>query len=223
MQLSIDTASDLASIALSRDGEVVAEQVWQCRRNHTQELLVEIDELLRAAHVSPVARGPSPEQESLTAVFVSTGPGMYTGLRVGISIGQGMARALGLPLVGVGRLELDAWPHRGFAGVVIAVHRAGRGELAWASYKSGVEVTPPRLSKALELAAAIGGPTVVVGEVDDALRDETGKRAEVVTDVAPRARALAVLGNRRLRAGGEHEPALVRPVYLRPPAIGPQG
>jgi len=214
VQLSIDTASDLASIALSRDGVVVAERAWQCRRNHTQELLVAIDELMREAGVP---------NSDLSAVFISTGPGMYTGLRVGISIGQGMARALGLPLVGVSRLELDAWPHREFGGEVIAVHRAGRGELAWASYKDGVEVTAPRLSKVVQLVEAIRGPAVVVGEVDDAVREEIGSRAEVVTDGPPRARALAVLGNERLRSGGEHEPALVRPVYLRPPAIGPQG
>jgi tRNA threonylcarbamoyladenosine biosynthesis protein TsaB len=214
VQLSIDTASDLASIALSRDGEIVAERAWQCRRNHTQELLVAVDELMREVGVT---------NAELSAVFVSTGPGMYTGLRVGISTAQGMARALGIPLVGVPRLELDAWPQREFPGAVIAVHRAGRGELAWAVYEACVRVTAPQLSKAAELVQRIEGATMVVGEVDDALREAIGSRAEVVSEPKPRARALAALGNERLRAGGEHEPALVRPVYLRPPAIGPQG
>lgn len=218
LQLSIDTASDMASIAFSREGEVVAERAWPCRRNHTVELLPAIDAMLREQGVV---------NSDLTAIFVSTGPGMYTGLRVGISIGQGMARALGLPLVGVGRLELDAWPRREFAGEVIAVHRAGRGELAWAVYQNGREVVAPMLSKPLELAGYINGPTMVVGEVDDALvemlRGEVGSLAGIATDGPPRARALAALGNERLRVGEEHEPALVKPVYLRPPAIGPQG
>ncbi len=213
-QLSIDTASDLASIALSRDGEVFAERSWQCRRNHTVELMAGIDAMLTEAGVP---------KDELTAVFASIGPGMYTGLRVGISIGQGMARGLGLPLVGVGRLELDAWPHREFGGEVIAVHRAGRGELAWASYRAGREVSAPSLAKPDELAGHINGSTLVVGEVDEALAAllRASAPVEIVTDEVPRARALAVLGNERLLAGGEHEPALVRPVYLRSPVIGP--
>jgi tRNA threonylcarbamoyladenosine biosynthesis protein TsaB len=223
-QLSIDTASDLASIALSQEGVVFAERSWQCRRNHTVELLAGIDGLLREAGVEAGASNYQKEG-GLAAVFVSIGPGMYTGLRVGISIGQGLARGLGLPLVGVGRLELDAWPHREFDGEVIAVHRAGRGELAWASYRLGREVSAPSLAKPDELVGRIDGPTLVVGEVDEALATllQAGAPVEIVTDEVPRARALAVLGNERLLAGGEHEPALVRPVYLRSPVIGPLG
>ena len=78
MQLSLDTASDLASIALSREGDIVAERSWHCHRNHTVEMLPAIDRLLTESGVTT---------RDLTAVFVSTGPGMYTGLRVGISIG----------------------------------------------------------------------------------------------------------------------------------------
>ena len=216
MRLSIDTASDLASIALSRDGEVVAENAWQCRRNHTVELLPAIDRLLND---KGVAKG------DLTAVFVSTGPGMYTGLRVGIAIAKGLARALGLPMAGVGRLELDAYPHREFDGQVVAVHRAGRGDIAWAAYanKPWREITPPRLSRPEELAAEILGPTLVTGEVDEALREAIAARAEFASlDRRGRAPALAVLGHQRLAAGKDDEPALLKPIYLRPPAIGPQ-
>jgi tRNA threonylcarbamoyladenosine biosynthesis protein TsaB len=119
MELSIDTASDLASVAVSRKGAVVDEVTWRCERNHTVELLPAIDRLLAEAKV---------EKNALTAVFVTTGPGMYTGLRVGIATAKGLARALGLPLVGVGRLELDAYPHAAFDGAIVAVHRAGRGD-----------------------------------------------------------------------------------------------
>ena len=85
MELSIDTASDLASLALSREGEVAHERSWHCRRNHTVELLPAIDAMLAEAGIG---------KGDLTAVFVSIGPGMYTGLRVGVSIGKGLARAL---------------------------------------------------------------------------------------------------------------------------------
>ena len=109
MELSIDTASELASVALSQEGALVAECTWRCRRNHSVELLPSVDRLLAQASV---------DKTSLSAIFVSTGPGMYTGLRVGIATAKGLARALGLPLVGVGRLELEAYAHSAFPGTV---------------------------------------------------------------------------------------------------------
>ena len=51
MELSIDTASDLASLVLSREGEVAHERSWQCRRNHTVEVLPAIDAMLGEARV----------------------------------------------------------------------------------------------------------------------------------------------------------------------------
>src|SRR5438093_13362619 len=93
MELSIDTASELASIALSREGHVSSDVAWQSKRNHTAELLPRIEQLLDGSGV---------DKSDLSAVFVSIGPGMYTGLRVGLSIAQGLARAPVLPAIGVG-------------------------------------------------------------------------------------------------------------------------
>jgi tRNA threonylcarbamoyladenosine biosynthesis protein TsaB len=220
MELSIDTASSLASIALSTEGEVTALRAWECRRNHTVELLPAIDALLVETQVP---------KEDLSAVFVSTGPGMYTGLRVGISIAKGLAHALCLPLIGVGRLELDAYPHRAFDGDIVAIHRAGRGELAWAAYRDDPwrEVLAPQLSKPSELAGAIEERTLFTGEIDDdlvaGLRAELGGLAQLaLPSTNGRVPALAALGHQRLMAGHSAEPALLRPIYLRPPAIGPQ-
>lgn len=221
MELSIDTASELASIALSREGVVVAERSWRCRRNHTQELLPAIDELLTK---SGVAAG------DLTALFVSIGPGMYTGLRVGVSVVKGLARALGLPMVGVGRLALDAYPHRDFAGDVVAIHRAGRGDLAWAAYRGDPprEVMAPQLSMVVEMAGAVSEPTLFVGEVDEELRVTLRRELGGMALFAPeseelgRAAPLAVMGYERLAAGDAEATALVRPIYLRPPVIGTQ-
>ena len=219
-ELSIDTASAMASVAISRGGKVIAESTWQCNRNHTVELLPAIDKLLKGASVS---------KGDLTAVFVSVGPGMYTGLRVGVATAQGLARAADLPLVGVGRLELDAFPHASFAGNIIAVHRAGRGDLAWATYRNGPwrELTAPRLTKADELADSLRERTLLCGEIDDELAALITERAADLSEIAApatvgRAVALAELGHARLEAGAAPEPALVAPIYLRPPAIGPQ-
>ncbi len=221
MELSIDTASHLASVALSQDGSLLAEITWQCRRNHTVDLLPTIEKLLAQAGAA---------RDDLRAVFVCTGPGMYTGLRVGVSTAKGLASALGLPIVGVGRLELDAYPHAAFPGPIVAVHRAGRqGELASAVYRSGPwrELTPPRLSGPEQLARHTRQRTLFVGEVDeplaDRLREAAGDKAVIASPAAStrRAAALAELAYARLTAGLADDAALLRPVYLRPPAIGP--
>lgn len=216
-ELSIDTASEMASVALSREGRLLAEVTWACKRNHTVELLPTIERCM--AHMG-VSKG------DLTAVFVCTGPGMYTGLRVGVTVAKGLAHSLRVPLVGVPRLELDAYPHAAFDGDIVAVHNAARGELAWATYRGSPwrEITAPRLSKPLELAGAIGDRTLLVGEIDDRLTQHLGDAAVVATPSASvrHAAALAELGYARLQSGQVSEPALLKPIYLRPPAIGPQ-
>ncbi len=218
MELSIDTASEMASVAVSQEGRLVAEITWLCRRNHTVELLPTVEKLLGQARIKPA---------DITAVFVCLGPGMYTGLRVGISTAQGLAYALGIPTMGAGRLELDAYPHAAFPGPIIAVHRAGRGELAWAAYRSGPwrELRPPRLSGPEAIARAVRRRTLIVGEVDDSLagylREATKGRATVLTGAANlrRAASLAELAFKRLESGGGMSPALLRPIYLRPPTV----
>jgi len=215
MELSIDTASELASVALSREGNLLDDVAWLCRRNHTVEVLPAIDKLLSKRKI---------DKRELTAVFVCTGPGMYTGLRVGVSLAQGLARGLAIPALGLGRLELDAYPHADFEGDIVAVHLAGRGELAWASYRRDPwrEMSAPKLSQPQELAATIARGTLVVGEVDEELAGLLDRLGVTILEPAAegRARSLAQLGYARLSARETAEAALLRPVYLRPPAIG---
>ncbi len=229
MELSLDTASELASVAISREGQLLAEITWRCRRNQTVELLPTIGKLL--AQVAAA-------KQDLTAVFVCTGPGLYTGLRVGLSTAKGLAYALTLPMVGVGRLELDAWPHVAFPGPIIAVHNAGRGELAWAAYmrEPWRETAPPRLSRLEEIMAWVrrhtpslrsgqapstgSGQALFCGEIDEEmatrLKEALGGKALLAPEPAQgRAASLAVLGYRRLAAGAAMAPAALKAIYLR--------
>src|SRR5262245_48496716 len=128
MQLCIDAADDQPGVALALDGVVGFSLTWETVQNHSQELLPNIDRLLAEAERT---------KADVSAVFVDVGPGGYAALRVGVSIAKGLAHGLGVPIVGVGRLELDAWgaaEEAGRDGRYVAVHRAGRGELAFALY-----------------------------------------------------------------------------------------
>ena len=215
LELTIDTASDMAGVALTREGALEVELTWRCPRNHSRELLPAVEALMRRSGV---------DKGELTAVFVCIGPGSYTGLRVGIATAKGLAFALGLPAVGVGRLEADAYQHADFAGPICSVHRAGRGELAWAVYRSAPswrEALAPRLTTPEALIAAVRRPTLFCGEIDEALaarlREVLGPKARftgAATSIR-RAATIAELAWRRLSTGQAHDAAGLKPIYLR--------
>jgi tRNA threonylcarbamoyladenosine biosynthesis protein TsaB len=216
LELTIDTASEMASVALSREGALEAELTWRCPRNHSRELLPAVEHLMRRSGV---------DKGELTAVFVCIGPGSYTGLRVGTASAKGLAFALGLPIVGVGRLEAEAYQHADFGGAICAVHRAGRGELAWAVYRNAPtgwrEVLSPRLTEPEALIASARRPTLFCGEVEDELAarlsETLGAKAHFSSQATSlrRAATIAELAWRRLAAGEADDAASLRPIYLR--------
>jgi tRNA A37 threonylcarbamoyladenosine modification protein TsaB len=145
-----------------------------------------------------------------------------------VSLAKGLAAGLEVPLAGVGRLETAAYAFAATGVTVVAVHRAGRAELAWAAYAADPdwrELSPPRRSPAEALAAALPAGALVTGEIDDALAAELSARGHSVVRGAAsvrRAALLAELGWRRLQAGRTDDPKSLVPLYLREPAIGPQ-
>ena len=219
LELSVDTCSDMASICLSREGALLAELTWHIGRDHSRQLLPAIDGLLGRLSAS---------KDDLTALFVAIGPGSYAGVRAGVSTAKGLAFALVQPIVGVGRLEIEAYGWRAAGGPIVAVHRAGRSELAWAVYETEPqwrEAAAPRLSPREELAAQLPKGALVTGELEDETAAELTERGQrVVTGAATirRAALLAELGWQRLSAGDTHDPKSLVPLYLRDPAIGPQ-
>ena len=88
--LAFDTATDLATSALVADGETLGE-----RMTRPQLLLADVDALLLAARAAP---------SDLTALVVGTGPGSFTGTRVGLAFARGLSLALDIPVAGVSTL-----------------------------------------------------------------------------------------------------------------------
>ena len=222
MELSLDTASDWAGIALSQEGRALAELTWHCPRRHSVELMPAVERLLERQDVS---------KDKLSAVFVCIGPGGYASLRVGVSTAKGLAFALNVPLVGVGRLEVEAYAHVSHPppGAVCPLHLAGRREIAWALYKGPAsewqEVSAPRLSPIDDLPRLAPQDALFCGEDIERLEPELAERGVARDRMAPGLRHagdLAALGWRRLAAGLSDDPRSLTPLYLREPAIGPQ-
>ena len=125
MLLAIDTSTRFAGVALADEHRVVAARTWYSTANHTAELMPAVAQLLqdKAAAV-----------QDLEAVAVALGPGGFSALRVGSSVGKGLAAAAGLPIIGVGSLDLEAFPYAGSGLAVCALLEAGRGEAASALF-----------------------------------------------------------------------------------------
>lgn len=94
--LSIETGTDICSVALSNDGELMALRESSEGRDHAKKVAMFVDELLKETGVQPA---------DLDAIAVGKGPGSYTGLRIGVSFAKGMCYALNIPLISVGSLD----------------------------------------------------------------------------------------------------------------------
>jgi tRNA threonylcarbamoyladenosine biosynthesis protein TsaB len=220
MLLAIDTSTRQAAIALydvSRG--VLAERSWFSANRHTEELVPEIESLLRLAGAS---------SRDLSAVGVAIGPGSFTGLRVGLAAAKGIALAQDVKLVGVPTLDITAYPHQPQPIPVVAVAQAGRGRVYWAAYAHGPAGWGPQapyaLSTIMEVANTVVRPMAFAGELgqDDraTLTRFAGKQRVVFLLPAlglRRAGYLAELALKRLEAGKADDPATLSPIYLQQP------
>lgn len=200
MLLALDTATQVLSLAL-HDGDVLrAEQTWFSPNLHTVQLAPAVRDMLQRADLTAA---------DLTALAVSTGPGSYTGLRIGVALAKGFAAVLKLPLVGVPSLDILAAAQPYFQGGLIAVAAAGRGRIIAAAYqwrkgrwKGRVE---PQLMDWDTLIASIDGAALLTGEID-----ENGRRAIAEAAARDLPVTLAPAVNRVRRAGYLAEEAWAR-------------
>ena len=220
MQLAIDTSTDMASIALTNQSEVVAELTWQCGQSHTVQLLPNLVHLLQQAGMS---------FDHIDAVIVAIGPGSFNGLRVGVSTAKGVAFALGIPLVGISTLEVEALPFA-FTGLPIyPIHNAGRGEIAAALFqmkdKEWRKLLEEHITTLDALCSQVRDKAIFCGEISSAMQDrivECLDEQVVVPAAAARLRRagyLVQLGWQRLNTGNSDDIATLQPLYLRRPSI----
>jgi tRNA threonylcarbamoyladenosine biosynthesis protein TsaB len=190
LTLAFDTATRVATAALVRDGTVLGERV-----SRAVSVLEDADELLREAGAEP---------GDLSALAVGTGPGSFTGLRLGLAAARGLAFALDLPVAGVSTLDaLEA----GAPGALPVID-AGRREVFTLVGAEPVGLTPAALR--FERGALLVG--------DGALRYREvleARGAQIPPDDdqrhLPRARFHAALA----REPGPAE--AIEPLYLRLP------
>jgi tRNA threonylcarbamoyl adenosine modification protein YeaZ len=220
MQIAIDTSTDTAGLALVENGRILAELTWNCGKNHTIQLLPNLNYLLEQNALS---------LESTDCIIVARGPGSYNGLRVGISTARGLAYSLDIPVVGISTLEAEAWQHAGTGLPICPILNAGREEVATTLYRmtdgGWTQLEEEYLTTLDDLCSSIKTKTVFCGEylysIYDEIKERLGEKALFVTPVAGLRRAgfLAELGLKRIKAGDFDDTATLQPHYFRGPSI----
>jgi tRNA threonylcarbamoyladenosine biosynthesis protein TsaB len=215
--IAIETATETVGVAVGTESGVQAAFTLQGRRRHVESLTPAIEHLL--TQVGLVAA-------DLSAVAVDLGPGLFTGLRVGVASAKGLAQALGIGVIGLTSLDIlaRAAADAGHAGPVAAVVDARRGEVFAAVTGGGAKMLGPALYGPDDLAQALAGlgvgPITAVG--DGALRYATVIGAvsgvTVVTGdlTHPPPQTLLAMARRLLEEGAPPvDPGGVVPIYMR--------
>jgi tRNA threonylcarbamoyl adenosine modification protein YeaZ len=198
--LAVDTATTRAVIALGeRDGTPRAERSWVAGYRHGEELLARIEALLRDEDVAPAALG---------GIVVGTGPGAFTGLRVGLATVKGLAHALALPVVGVGTGEALLAAAGG--GSLVLVQPAGPADRVLT--RAG---EPPRIVAGGEELGLRADETLVAVDLDDRAPEAAATAGSLAH--AGLASALLGAGALRLAAGEVDDLATLVPEYVTLP------
>lgn len=218
--LGLDTATAHLSVAVARDGEVLAEELAgpgeDGRPRHATGLLPAIESAVAAAGGWP----------AIGVVAVGTGPGTFTGLRIGISTARSLAQGRAIPIAGVSSLAVlgaglgESAEARGHSR--LAVIDARRGEAFAALYDpDGREVWPPFVAGPDELCRrlqGVAGPVLAAGDGSLRFRDrleDAGATVLAADDEAHLVRARHLCG---LAAAVEPGlPETIEPIYLRRP------
>lgn len=124
--LGIETANTPLSIAVVKDGKVVAEMVQNIKLTHSAGAMPAIEEILARIDVRP---------NDLDAIAVSEGPGSYTGVRIGVTLAKTLAWTLQKPLVGVSSLKTLAANAALYNGLICPIFDARRGNVYTAVYQ----------------------------------------------------------------------------------------
>ncbi len=216
----MDTASATASLAVISHGKVLA-QVVRSAASHGAELPAAVAEVLAQANIT---------LKDLDGIAVGTGPGSFTGLRVGIAYTKGLVLALGCALIGIPSFDCvalaafeQAAPPEGTA--ICPILDARKGEVYTNLYRAGADrldkISQPLVIRLQNLYPELSDRVILVGDSKakeaSLLLNERGIRSTVLEGVElnSRGRYVAALAVERISRGEIDTPATLEPLYVR--------
>jgi tRNA threonylcarbamoyladenosine biosynthesis protein TsaB len=214
--LAIDTSTRNIGIAIYDGFQVLSENIWASCDYHTVELAPAVAETLSRSGI---------EIQNLKVLAVATGPGSFTGLRIGMAVVKGIALACHLPIIGVPTLDIVAESQPVSSEITLAaILQAGRGRLAVGWYTTSNDhwelKSPIEIMDALKLSRQIHEPTLVVGELTEEQQHALARKYKNVILASPahsirRPSLLAELAWKRWQSGDLDDPVTLSPTYLQ--------
>ena len=217
--LGIETATVQAGCAIGGHEGVLASAHSAKGKRHAENLTPAIEFICQQAQI---------ELSEIGLVAVDIGPGLFTGLRVGVATAKAVAFALRVPMIGASSLDLLAFPVRFTPRLIVASIDARRNELYYAFYRQvpgGVQrISEPAVGSADDLASellAIGEEVLLVGDGAHRYREAFDGLAKVeIVDPGnsyPSAASLVQLAHARALREDFQQIDSIQPVYLRRP------
>lgn len=214
--LGIDTACEIGSVGLADGEKLLAELTYQAAMSQSEKLLVSVDELFKTTEVA---------KKDLELISVSTGPGSFTGLRIGIATAKGLALSLGVPLIGVPtcdtyQTKVAFWPGK------ICVLILDRRNLVYRALYEGGEKVVGESSKPKEKVFQEAGqestdvPWLFIGSGAEEYREEIKKVGGVAAPASlntPSGFTVAQLGGRKITRGESDKLLELEPFYAQRP------
>jgi len=218
MILAFETSAKAASVALWKDDVLIAEYYQNCGQTHSKTLMKMAQDLLDNCGI---------KAQELTAIACASGPGSFTGVRIGVAAAKGMAWGLQKPCLGVSTLESMAYQALSFQGVICCAMDARRDQVYHAMFLSdGKKLT--RLSEDCaisleELRVELKKHEKIKIIVGDGAMLCYNNVGQTVSDChcAPehlrmqRASGVALAAAKQLSAGDDGNGATMMPNYLR--------
>ena len=211
--LGIETSTFSGSVSISDDDALLCEYVFNTGPRHNEVLIPTVERLLSDCGLG---------KHDLDAVCVSTGPGSFTSLRIGVSTAKTLCYSLETDLAGVPSLEILASNALWSGDNVCAMTDAGRGEVFFSFYDpESAEVTPAEIATPESVCAGVRRKTVFVGSGallhENLIRDTVGERSVFLPANlnTPRAFGCALLGRKKILSGQKDDPFTLTPFYLR--------
>ena len=212
--LVIDTSGPVCGAAVTDGEKVYSEFTAQNRNTHSASLMPMVEAALEAAGT---------DLGGIDAIAAVTGPGSFTGVRIGIATAKGLAHGAGLPCIPVDALEALAASAGEFDGVVCPIQDARAGQVYGAVFRNGERLTadaPMKLDSFLEQASGLGERLLFLGDGApvhrDAIRTQLGDRAVFAPAHMNYLRPSAA-GAAAFRSGTKTDYLGLQATYLRPP------
>lgn len=213
--LGIDTSGYINAVGLADGERILADAIFPARTDSLEQIVDNIDSTLKSAGLS---------LKEVEGIGVGLGPGSWTGIKVGVTVGKMLAFSTGKPVAGIPTLEALAYGARKESGIIYAVSSAGIKDTVYVARYCVVKNNIIREGDYFagtvgDLAAMIKGPVALVGSGVNHYRDliitRDGSLKIGTKEAVPGGAAVACLAAGRLEQGKNDDVLSLTPLYLK--------